>query len=66
MAPRLDGGSKHYETSVSLYQTTQRSNPEDSRFHIRPRENLISHFEELLRLVKWPAVANSTDLLKGQ
>jgi hypothetical protein len=31
------------ETSVNLYQTTQRNIPEDSRLHTRRRENLKSH-----------------------
>jgi hypothetical protein len=31
------------ETSVSFYQTTWRSIPEDSHLHTRPRENLKSH-----------------------
>jgi hypothetical protein len=30
-------------TSVNLYQTTLRNNPEDSHFHTRRRENLVSH-----------------------
>jgi hypothetical protein len=31
------------ETSVNFYQTTRRSNPEDSRLHTRGRENRRSH-----------------------
>jgi hypothetical protein len=31
------------ETSVNLYQTTRRNDPEDSHIHIRCRENLKSH-----------------------
>jgi hypothetical protein len=31
------------ETSVSVYQTTRRNNPEDSRLHTRRHENLKSH-----------------------
>jgi hypothetical protein len=27
------------ETSVNVYQTTRRNNPEDSHLHIRRREN---------------------------
>jgi hypothetical protein len=30
------------ETSVNLYQTTRRNNPEDNRLHTRRRENLKS------------------------
>jgi hypothetical protein len=33
------------ETSVSFYQTTLRYIPEDSHFHTRRHENLISHQE---------------------
>jgi hypothetical protein len=36
-----------YETSVNFYQTTRRSNPEDSHLHTRRRENLKSHFPKL-------------------
>jgi hypothetical protein len=32
------------ETSVSLYQTTLRDNPEDSHLRTRRRHNLKSHF----------------------
>jgi hypothetical protein len=46
------------ETSVNFYQTTRRNIPEDSHLQNRRRENLKSHLEELLRLVKWPALAN--------
>jgi hypothetical protein len=31
------------ETSVSIYQTTRRDMPEDSKSHTRRRENLESH-----------------------
>jgi hypothetical protein len=31
------------ETSVNIYQATRRNIPEDSRLHIRRRENLESH-----------------------
>jgi hypothetical protein len=31
------------ETSINLYQTTWRKNPEDSHLHTRRRENLKSH-----------------------
>jgi hypothetical protein len=31
------------ETSVNLYQTTRRNNPENSHLHTRRRENLKSH-----------------------
>jgi hypothetical protein len=31
------------ETSVKFYQTTRRSNPEDSHFNTRRREDLKSH-----------------------
>jgi hypothetical protein len=34
-----------FETSVNLYQTTWRNNPEDSHLHTRRRENLKSHME---------------------
>jgi hypothetical protein len=37
-----DGGSFTSETSVN-YQTTRRSNPEDSHLHTRRCENLKSH-----------------------
>jgi RNA binding exosome subunit len=30
------------ETSVNIYETTQRKNSEDSHLHTRSRENLIS------------------------
>jgi hypothetical protein len=33
-----------FETSVNVYQTTLRINPEDNHLHIRRRENLKSHF----------------------
>jgi hypothetical protein len=36
------------EISVNFYQATQQNNPEDSHFHIRRRENLKSHTEELV------------------
>jgi hypothetical protein len=32
-----------FETSINLYQTTRRNNPEDSNRHTRRRENLKSH-----------------------
>jgi hypothetical protein len=32
------------KTSVNLYQTTRRNNPEDSHLYIRRRENLKSYF----------------------
>jgi hypothetical protein len=31
------------DTSVNVYQTTRRNNPEDSHLHIHRRENLKSH-----------------------
>jgi hypothetical protein len=31
------------ETSVNIYQTTRRNNPEDSHLHTRRRENLKSY-----------------------
>jgi hypothetical protein len=31
------------ETSVNVYQTTRRNNPEDSHLHSRRSENLKSH-----------------------
>jgi hypothetical protein len=31
------------ETSVNVYRTTRRNNPEDSRLHTRRRENFKSH-----------------------
>jgi hypothetical protein len=31
------------ETSVNVYQTTLRNNPDDSHVHTRRRENLKSH-----------------------
>jgi hypothetical protein len=31
------------ETSVNLYQTTRRNNPEESHLHTRRRENLKSY-----------------------
>jgi hypothetical protein len=31
------------ETSVNLYKSTRRNNPEDSHLHTRRRENLKSH-----------------------
>jgi hypothetical protein len=37
-------GESTSETSVSLYQTTRRYNPEDSHLHTRRRENLKSFF----------------------
>jgi hypothetical protein len=33
------------ETSVNLYQTARRNNPDDSHLHTRRRENLKSHLE---------------------
>jgi hypothetical protein len=36
------------ETSVNVYQTTQRNNPEDSNLHTRRRENLMFHIYLLL------------------
>jgi hypothetical protein len=36
---------RNSETLVNFYQTTRRSNPEDSHLHIRRRENLNSHGE---------------------
>jgi hypothetical protein len=34
------------ETSVNFYQTTRRSNPEESHLHTRRRDNLKYHQEE--------------------
>jgi hypothetical protein len=31
------------ETSVNVYQTTERNNPGDSHIHFRRRQNLKSH-----------------------
>jgi hypothetical protein len=39
------------ETSVNLYQTTRRNNPEDSQFHTRRRENLKSYLLFMLFIV---------------
>jgi hypothetical protein len=36
------------ETSVNIYQTTPRYNPEDSHLHIRRRENLKSYLDNWL------------------
>jgi hypothetical protein len=36
------------ETSVNFYQTTRRSNPDNSNLHIRRSENLKSHLVTLL------------------
>jgi hypothetical protein len=33
------------ETSVNLYQTAQRNNPEDNHGHTRRRENLKSSYD---------------------
>jgi hypothetical protein len=35
------------ETSANFYQTTSRNIPEDSHLHIRRRENLKSHKENV-------------------
>jgi hypothetical protein len=35
------------ETSVNVYQTTRRNNPEDSQLHTRRRENLKPHKPKL-------------------
>jgi hypothetical protein len=42
------------ETSVNIYKTTQRNNPEVSNFHTRRRENLKSHkhVHDLMKKVK--------------
>jgi hypothetical protein len=38
------------ETSVNFYQTTRRNpDPEDSNLHIRRRENLNSHIQNISR-----------------
>jgi hypothetical protein len=39
------------ETSVNLYQTTRRNNPEDSHLHTHRRENLKSHLDEFSLLI---------------
>jgi hypothetical protein len=36
------------ETSVNIYQTTRRTNPEDGHLHTRHRENLKSHMDYFL------------------
>jgi hypothetical protein len=41
-----DRGSTHSETSVILYETAWRNNPEQCHLHIRSREDLKSHFGE--------------------
>jgi hypothetical protein len=41
-AHRPDDGGSTSETSVNVYQTTRRYNPEDSHLHTRRRENLKS------------------------
>jgi hypothetical protein len=38
------------ETSVSMYQTTRRNNPEHSHRHTRRRENLKSHLCKIIFL----------------
>jgi hypothetical protein len=43
------------ETSLNLYQTTRRNNPEDSHRHTRRRENLKSYLEYLLPCPQNPA-----------
>jgi hypothetical protein len=42
IALMIEAGSTS-ETSVNIYQTTRRNIPEDSRLHIRRRENLKAH-----------------------
>jgi hypothetical protein len=44
------------ETSVNFYQTTRRSNPEDSHLHIHRRENLKSH--RITYIVKFMEIIN--------
>jgi hypothetical protein len=38
------------ETSVNLYQTTRRNNPEESYLHTRRRDNLKSHYVFMLNM----------------
>jgi hypothetical protein len=47
------------ETSVNVYQTTGRNNPEDSRLHTRRRENLKSHSVVVVCLAVCPNVSSS-------
>jgi hypothetical protein len=38
------------ETSINVYQTTRRNNPEDSHLHARRRGNLKFHLRDVLFL----------------
>jgi hypothetical protein len=40
-----------FETSVNIYQTTQRDDPEDSQIQTRRRENLKSHPKDSFVLI---------------